>query len=357
MLVDQARIHVAGGDGGNGCVSFRREKYVPRGGPNGGPGGDGGSVYLVADPSLKALNAFRVKRRFAAGRGRHGEGADRAGRDGRDLDIRVPPGTVVLSEDGATVIADLTTEGDRVLVAPGGRGGRGNAAFATSTHQAPRRAEPGEPGEERTLLLELKLIADAGIVGFPNAGKSTLIARISAARPKIADYPFTTLEPNLGVVDLGGFRTFVVADIPGLVEGAHTGTGLGIRFLRHVERTRVLIHLVDLAEASGRDPVRDLEVLNAELLAFGEALAAKPQVVAANKIDALSDRRRLKALEAHCRAAGTPVFAVSAVTGKGIRDLLEAVWSEVSKYERRPAERRRFEERTSSRHGDRPGRV
>ena len=327
MLVDQARIVVAGGAGGNGCVSFRREKYVPRGGPDGGPGGDGGSVYLLADPSVKALNAFRYKKRFVAPRGRHGEGSDRAGRGGADLEIRVPPGTVVLDENGATVIADLVRQGDRVLVAAGGRGGRGNAAFATSTHQAPRRAEDGTPGEERPILLELKLIADAGIVGFPNAGKSTLIARVSAARPKIADYPFTTLEPNLGVVDLDGDRSFVVADIPGLIEGAHTGLGLGMKFLRHVERTRVLVHLVDVSDASGRDPVRDLEVINGELGAFSPDLAAKPQVVAANKIDAVTDRGRLKALEARCAAAGVPFFRVSAVSGKGVRELLEGVWA------------------------------
>jgi GTP-binding protein len=327
MLVDQARIVVTGGAGGNGCVSFRREKYVPRGGPDGGPGGDGGSVFLVADPSVKALNAFRYKKRFAAQRGRHGEGSDRAGRSGRDLEIRVPPGTVVLDADGASVIADLLRQGDRVRVAAGGRGGRGNAAFATSTHQAPRRAEDGTHGEERSILLELKLIADAGIVGFPNAGKSTLIARISAARPKIADYPFTTLEPNLGVVDLDENRSFVVADIPGLIEGAHMGLGLGTKFLRHVERTRVLVHLVDASEASGRDPERDLDVINGELAAFSPGLAAKSQVVAANKIDAVTDRRRLRALEARCAASGVPFFRISAVTGKGVRELLEGVWA------------------------------
>ncbi len=330
MFVDQASIVVLGGAGGNGCVSFRREKYVPRGGPNGGPGGDGGSVYLMGDISLKALNAFRYRRRFVATRGRHGEGSDRAGRDGKDLIIKVPPGTVVLDQAGR-VIADITSAGDRVLVAPGGRGGRGNAAFATSTHQAPREAEPGKPGEEHHLTLELKLIADVGIVGFPNAGKSTLISRISAARPKIADYPFTTLEPNLGVVDLGDFRSFVVADIPGLMEGAHTGLGLGIRFLRHVERTRVLIHLVDASEASGRDPLRDVEVINGELRAFSEALAGKPQLVAANKIDALADPGRLRGLQARCSAGEVPYFPISAVTGQGIRDLLEGVWSAIEK--------------------------
>jgi GTP-binding protein len=331
VLVDQARIVAVGGRGGNGCVSFRREKYVPRGGPDGGNGGTGGSVHLVCDPSVKALNAFRYRKRFDADRGRHGEGSNRAGRSGKDLLIRVPPGTVIFREDGSTVEADLTRPDQKVRVAAGGRGGRGNAAFATSTHQAPREAEPGEPGEERALLLELKLIADIGIIGFPNAGKSTLIARISAARPKIADYPFTTLEPNLGVVDLGEFRSFVVADIPGLIEGAHTGQGLGIRFLRHVERTRALIHLVDLSEMSGRVPLSDLAVIDGELAAFSPELAAKPQIVAANKIDTLSDRGRLRALESHCARVGRRFVAVSAVTGKGIRDLLEEVWKLIAK--------------------------
>jgi len=326
VLIDQAAIVVIGGHGGNGCVSFRREKFVPRGGPNGGPGGDGGSVYLVSDPSLKGLNAFRYRRRFEADRGRHGEGSDRAGHDGEDLYIKVPPGTVVLDENQA-VLADLAAHGARVLVARGGRGGRGNASFATPTHQAPREAEPGEPGEERALHLELKMIADVGLVGFPNAGKSTLISRISSAHPKIAAYPFTTLEPNLGVVDLGQYRTFVVADIPGLIEGAHRGQGLGIKFLRHIERTRVLIHLVDASEMSGRDPVRDLEIVKGELHAFSGELAGKPQVVAGGKIDAVSDRARIEALRARCASEGVPFFAVSAVSGEGIREMLEGVWS------------------------------
>ena len=345
MFVDQARIVVMGGRGGNGCVSFRREKYVPRGGPDGGQGGAGGSVDLIADPSVKALNSFRFKRKFAAERGRHGEGSNRSGRDGGDLLVRVPPGTVLLNAEDGSPFADLAKAGLRVRVARGGRGGRGNSSFATSTHQAPRESEPGEPGEERTLLLELKLIADVGIVGFPNAGKSTLISRISAARPKIADYPFTTLEPNLGVVDLGEFRTFVVADIPGLIEGAHTGQGLGIQFLRHVERTRALIHLVDVSDMSGRDPLHDLEVINGELRSFSAALAAEPQIVAANKIDALQDRSRLKSLENHCAARGVEFFAISAVSGKGIKTLLNAVWNLINRpaayrpAAHRPAER------------------
>ena len=326
MLIDQAEIVVVGGHGGNGCVSFRREKFVPRGGPNGGPGGDGGSVYLVADASLKGLNAFRFQRRFEAERGRHGEGSDRAGHDGADLSIKVPPGTVVRDESGS-LVADLAAPGARILIARGGRGGRGNAAFATSTHQAPREAESGAAGEEHRLLLELKLIADVGIVGFPNAGKSTLISRISSARPKIAAYPFTTLEPNLGVVDLGEYRTFVVADIPGLIEGAHSGQGLGVKFLKHIERTRVLIHLVDASDMSGRDPAHDLDVVNGELRSFGESLAAKPQIVAGNKIDALTDRRRIDGLRARCAVAGVPFHAVSAVSGEGISDLLEEAWA------------------------------
>ncbi|HEV8700317.1 MAG TPA: GTPase ObgE [Candidatus Polarisedimenticolia bacterium] len=329
MLIDQAAIVVVGGHGGNGCVSFRREKFVPRGGPNGGPGGDGGSVYLVSDPSLKGLNAFRYRRRFEAERGRHGEGSDRAGHGGEDLYIKVPPGTVVVDENDA-LLADLASPGAQVLVAKGGRGGRGNAAFATSTHQAPRESEPGEPGEERHLRLELKLIADVGLVGFPNAGKSTLISRISSAHPKVAAYPFTTLEPNLGVVDLGQYRTFVVADIPGLIEGAHHGQGLGIKFLRHIERTRVLVHLVDASEMSGRDPVRDLDIVNGELSAFSDGLAGKPQVVAGTKIDAVTDRGRLEALRARCASEGVPFLAVSAVSGEGIRELLEQVWSILS---------------------------
>ena len=337
MLIDQAEIVVAGGRGGNGCVSFRREKYVPRGGPNGGPGGDGGSVYLIADASLKGLNSFRYTRRYDADRGRHGEGSDRAGHDGADLKIKVPPGTVVKDADGA-LLGDLSHPGDVLLVAAGGRGGRGNAAFATSTHQAPREAEPGTEGEERTLRLELKLIADVGIIGFPNAGKSTLISRISSARPKIAAYPFTTLEPNLGVVDLGEYRTFIVADIPGLIEGAHEGQGLGMKFLRHVERTKVLIHMVDVSDLGGEDPAHDLDVVNGELKAFGPALAAKPQIVVASKIDALGERGRLAALESRCAREGVPFRAVSAVSGVGLRDLLEEVWSVLHALEPRSAE-------------------
>ncbi|HEV8199211.1 MAG TPA: GTPase ObgE [Candidatus Polarisedimenticolia bacterium] len=338
MFVDQARIVVRGGHGGNGCVSFRREKFVPRGGPDGGQGGHGGAVWLLADASLKALNSFRFVHTYEADRGRHGEGSNCTGRDGQERIVRVPPGTVVLAEDGTTQLADLLHEGDRYLAAQGGRGGRGNSSFATSTHQAPRECEPGRPGEERVLYLELKLIADIGLVGFPNAGKSTLISRISAARPKIADYPFTTLEPNLGVVDLGQFRSLVVADIPGLIEGAHTGHGLGIKFLRHVERTRLLLHLVDVSELTSRDPRHDIEVINGELRAFSEALAAKPQILVATKTDTKPSPERLKIVEDEARRLGVPFHAISAASGEGVRALLEAAWPIVQELTQRETE-------------------
>jgi len=337
MFVDQARIVVRGGTGGNGCVSFRREKFVPRGGPDGGQGGHGGAVWLLADASLKALNSFRFVHTYEAERGRHGEGSNCTGRDGQDRIVRVPPGTVILDEEGGQ-LADLLHEGDRYLAAKGGRGGRGNSSFATSTHQAPRESEPGRTGEERVLFLELKLIADIGLVGFPNAGKSTLISRISAARPKIADYPFTTLEPNLGVVDLGQFRSLVVADIPGLIEGAHTGHGLGIKFLRHVERTRVLLHLVDVSEMTGRDPRHDIEIINGELRAFSEALAAKPQILVATKTDTKPSPERLKIVEDEARRLGVPFHAISAASGEGVRGLLEAAWPIVEDVTRRETE-------------------
>jgi GTP-binding protein len=335
MFVDEVDIHVAAGDGGRGALSFRREKFVPRGGPNGGDGGSGGSVYIVATPRKNTLIDFRYHPEFEARRGQHGQGANRTGQDGEDLVIEVPVGTLVFSkdpEDGQPprLLADLTEEGQRVLVAKGGRGGRGNARFATSTNRAPRRTEPGEPGEERLLRLQLKLLADVGLVGFPNAGKSTLIARISAARPKIADYPFTTLTPNLGVVTLSDDRSFVVADVPGLIAGAHAGQGLGDRFLRHIERTLVLIHVVDVSGASGRDPVDDFEVITEELRLFDPGVAAKPQIVAANKIDALDDASRLERLEAHVRRRRLPCYRISGVTGEGVSELLEAAWRPVA---------------------------
>ena len=335
MFVDEADIHVQAGHGGSGALSFRREKFVPRGGPDGGNGGKGGSVVLVADPHRNTLVHFRFTPEFAADRGGQGQGALKTGRDGKDLEIPVPVGTLVfvhdpMVPDSAEPFADLTTVGQRVLVAQGGRGGLGNAHFATSTNRAPRKHQPGEPGEERFLRLQLKLLADVGLVGFPNAGKSTLIARISAARPKIADYPFTTLTPNLGVVTMSGERSFVVADVPGLIEGAHSGHGLGHQFLRHVDRTKVLVHLVDVSGASGRDPVEDFDTLQRELGLYNASLLEKPMLVAANKIDAVDDPTRLERLEARAREAGLPFFAVSAVTGRGVPALLEAAWPYVA---------------------------
>ncbi|HET7617788.1 MAG TPA: GTPase ObgE [Vicinamibacterales bacterium] len=339
MFVDEVDIHVAAGHGGRGCLSFRREKFVPRGGPNGGDGGHGGSVYIVANPNLNTLLHYRYERIFTAGRGAHGEGSNRTGKTGADVDLEVPVGTVVYERQGDDVrqIADLTEPGQRVLVAKGGLGGRGNAQFATPTNRAPRRVEPGLPGEEKDLRLHLKLLADVGLVGFPNAGKSTLISRISAAKPKIADYPFTTLSPNLGVVSLSDDRTFVVADVPGLIEGAHAGHGLGHRFLSHLERTKVLVHVIDISSASGRDPVDDFDVIMRELELFpgrdaaDERLIDKPLIAAANKVDALDDPSRLARLTSHLQAQGIPLYPVSAVTGAGLPALVEAVWREVAR--------------------------
>ena len=334
MFVDEVEIHVIAGSGGNGCLSFRREKYVPRGGPDGGDGGGGGSVFIVATPTKNTLVDFRFHPEFKAKRGQHGQGSNRTGQTSGDLEIAVPIGTLVFEktpESGdVQLLADLAHEGERVLVAKGGRGGRGNARFVSSTNRAPRRTEPGETGEEKILRLQLKLIADVGLVGFPNAGKSTLISRISAARPKIADYPFTTLQPNLGVVTLTDDRSFVVADVPGLIKGAHEGTGLGHQFLRHIERTKVLLHLVDISGASGRDPIEDFDTIREELRLFDEAVAAKPQIVVATKIDALDDPSRLKALEKHVKKRKLPFHRISAVTGEGIDALLEAVWAQIA---------------------------
>jgi GTPase len=324
MFIDHARIFVQAGGGGNGCASFRREKYVPHGGPDGGDGGDGGSVFLEVSASLSTLSAFRTKRQFRAARGRHGQGANKAGRNGKDLLLLVPPGTMVVEED--LILADLLKPGTRWMAVQGGRGGRGNSHFATSTHQTPLDAEPGQPGQKRWLSLELKLLAEVGLIGFPNAGKSTLISRISAARPKIADYPFTTLTPNLGVVDLGDFRTFVVADIPGLIAGAHEGHGLGIRFLRHVERTRLLVHLVDPTPLEGRDPLSDWNVINHELREYRAGLEQKPQIVVVNKMDIRPDPERIRSLQKECRRRGIPFRKISSVSGEGVRALTEAIW-------------------------------
>ncbi len=330
MFVDEVDIHVLAGAGGNGCLSFRREKFVPRGGPDGGDGGSGGSVYIVATPTKNTLVDFRFHPEFKARRGQHGQGANRTGQTANDLEITVPVGTLVFEKDPATdqlqLVSDLAEDGQRVLVAKGGRGGRGNARFVSSTNRAPRRTEPGEEGEEKHLRLQLKLIADVGLVGFPNAGKSTLISRISAARPKIADYPFTTLIPNLGVVRLSDDRSFVVADVPGLIKGAHEGHGLGHQFLRHIERTKVLVHLVDVSGASGRDPVEDFDTILDELKRFSPEVAAKPQIVAANKIDALDDPQRLKALERHVKKRRLPFMKISGATGEGVGALLEEAW-------------------------------
>jgi GTP-binding protein len=334
MFVDEVDIHVIAGSGGNGCLSFRREKYVPRGGPDGGDGGNGGSIYVTAIATKNTLIDFRYHPEFKARRGQHGQGSNRTGSTAPDLDIAVPIGTLVYEkgEEGVSnLLADLAEEGDRVLVARGGRGGRGNARFVSSTNRAPRRTEPGEAGEEKLLRLELKLLADVGLIGFPNAGKSTLISRISAARPKVADYPFTTLVPNLGVVTLSGNRSFVVADVPGLIKGAHGGHGLGDRFLRHVERTKVLVHLVDVSGASGRDPVDDFDTIQEELRLFGAHLAAKPQIVAANKVDALDEPDRLDRLAQHVKARGLPLIAISGVRGDGLDELLESVWREIAR--------------------------
>jgi GTP-binding protein len=329
MFIDEVIISVKAGDGGNGCLAFRREKFVPRGGPSGGDGGRGGDVTLVGSNHYNTLLHLRFNPEHKAQRGRHGEGSDRTGHNGFSIDVGVPVGTVVYDAETAELLHDFTVHGDRYIAARGGRGGRGNARFATSTHQTPQEHEDGKPGDERRLRLELKLLADVGLVGFPNAGKSTLISRISAARPKIADYPFTTLVPNLGVVSTDDQRSFVVADIPGLIEGAHLGHGLGVQFLRHIERTRLLVHLVDVSEMSGRDPVSDFEIVMQELAGFSEDLAKKPMLVVATKIDAAQDPTRIASLEALARERGYSFHAISSVTGEGIlplkRKIAEAV--------------------------------
>jgi GTP-binding protein len=343
VFVDEAKIFVKAGSGGNGCIAFRREKYVPRGGPSGGDGGNGGSVYLEANPNDNTLLRYRYNREFKADRGRHGEGSNCTGHSGEDMILQVPVGTLAFEEQTGETIADLATPGQRVLIAHGGRGGRGNQHFAKPWHQAPREHEDGFPGEERHLRLELKLLADVGLVGFPNAGKSTLISVISAARPKIANYPFTTLEPNLGVVNADGGtgghgtelgRTFVVADLPGLIEGAHLGAGLGIRFLRHVERTRLLVHLIDTSDSNADDPVHSFEVINGELAAFSESLTEKPMIVVATKLDATTDRARLEALREFCKQRHVEFHAISAVAGEGVKDLVRSIADALDKIPR-----------------------
>jgi GTPase len=334
MFVDEAKIAVKAGDGGNGCVAFRREKYVPRGGPSGGDGGRGGSVYLEANPNDNTLLRYRYNREFKADRGRHGEGSNCTGVSGDDMILKVPVGTLIYDSKNSELLADLKRPGQRLLVAQGGKGGRGNQHFAKPWHQAPREKEEGEPGEERQLRLELKLLADVGLVGFPNAGKSTLISVISAARPKIANYPFTTLEPNLGVVNADGGtgghgtelgRTFVVADLPGLIEGASEGAGLGIRFLRHVERTRLLVHLIDTSDTAEMDPAKAFEIIQGELSAFSDKLMHKPRIVVATKLDATTDPSKLEELREFCRKRGLPFHAISAPTGEGVKDLVRGM--------------------------------
>ena len=324
MFIDETTIRVKAGDGGNGCLAFRREKYVPRGGPSGGDGGKGGDIIMESSERHNTLVHFRFNPEYKAERGRHGEGSNKTGRDGVDIVLKVPVGTIVYDADSSEKVHDFSRPDDRIVIANGGRGGRGNARFKTSKHQAPREHEEGRPGEERTLRLELKLLADVGLVGYPNVGKSTLISRISAARPKIADYPFTTLQPNLGVVAVGDAPneiSFVVADIPGLIEGAHQGAGLGTQFLRHIERTRLLVHLVDISDASGRpDPVKDFEVIIGELSSFGAGLENKPIILAASKFD-VANKEKLAKLKRYAKSHGLELFPISAVTGEGLEKL------------------------------------
>jgi GTPase len=343
VFVDEAKILVKAGNGGNGCVAFRREKYVPRGGPSGGDGGHGGSIYLEANPNDNTLLRYRYNREFKADRGRHGEGSNCTGHSGEDMILQVPVGTLAYDAQTGETIADLAVPGQRVLIAQGGRGGRGNQNFAKPWHQAPREHEDGFPGEERHLRLELKLLADVGLVGFPNAGKSTLISVISAARPKIANYPFTTLEPNLGVVNADGGtgghgtelgRTFVVADLPGLIEGAHLGAGLGIRFLRHVERTRLIVHLIDTSDSNVDDPVHSFQVINGELEAFSPSLVEKPMIVVATKLDATTDRTRLEELQSFCKLRNLEFHAISAVAGDGVKELVRSIADALDKIPR-----------------------
>ena len=328
MFIDEAKIKVKAGDGGNGCMAFRREKFVPRGGPSGGDGGKGGDIIMESSERHNTLVHFRFNPEHRAERGRHGEGSNKTGREGSDVVLKVPVGTIVYDDETGEKAFEFTAADQRFVIARGGRGGRGNARFATSVHQAPREHEAGRPGEEHTYRLELKLLADVGLVGYPNVGKSTLISRISSAHPKIADYPFTTLEPNLGVVAVGDARneiSFVVADIPGLIEGAHTGAGLGTQFLRHVERTRLLVHLVDVSDSSGREDVtKDVDVIMGELASFGAHLETKPMLMVASKVD-VANKDKLAQLKRLCKKHKWKLYEISAVTGKGIEPLKYAI--------------------------------
>jgi GTP-binding protein len=328
MLVDEVKITVQAGDGGNGCLAFRREKYVPHGGPSGGDGGRGGDVIMVATIHRNTLLHFRFNPEYKAQRGRHGEGSQRTGHEGESVTVQVPVGTTVYDFETGEKLYDFTKDGETWVAARGGRGGRGNARFATSTHQTPTEHEPGKPGEMFTMQLKLRLLADVGLVGYPNAGKSTLISRISAARPKIADYPFTTLEPNLGVVQLPDMRSYVVADIPGIIEGAHEGRGLGIQFLKHIERTSLLVHLVDMSE-TGRDPRHDFDTLLVELANFSEELSKKPMLVVASKMDASQDPEAVEAIRQMAEARNLPFMELSSVSGKGIEELKFALAAKV----------------------------
>ena len=320
MFVDQAKIWIASGHGGSGCVSFRREKYMPKGGPDGGDGGDGGSVIFICDPHMRSLYDFTRRKHIRAQRGEHGKGANKSGKNGRDVEIKVPAGTQLYSDETGELIGEITTDQDRLVVAKGGKGGRGNARFATATHQAPREWEQGQLGQEMHILLELKLIADVGLVGLPNAGKSTLLSRLSNARPKVADYPFTTLQPNLGVVHYKDAGAFVIADIPGLIEGAHEGKGLGLEFLRHIERTKVLVFLVDMASET---PWQDFQTLNSELESHDLSLLQKPRIVCLNKIDVVDQNSHAAVMREFESIA---VHQLSAVTGDGVERVLDTIW-------------------------------
>lgn len=330
-FIDEAKIYIKAGDGGRGCVSFRREKYVPRGGPNGGDGGNGGDIIMVTRRNMSSLLDHRYQQHYRAKRGGHGRGKDQHGKNSEHLLIPVPMGTIVKDFETEEFLGDLTENNQELIVAKAGRGGKGNARFVSSTNQAPKEAEPGGEGEEKTLKLELKLLADVGLLGFPNAGKSTLISTISAARPKIADYPFTTLVPNLGVVSYGDGATFVLADIPGLIEGAHEGAGLGMQFLRHIERTKILIHLLDLSPITQRDPIEDYETMNRELKAYSEELSKKPQILVLNKIDITEVREDLEKIEKHFSKSGVKTFPISSATGEGTKEL---VWEVVRHLEK-----------------------
>jgi GTP-binding protein len=327
MFIDEAKIWIKAGDGGNGCVSFRREKYVPKGGPDGGDGGKGGDVYFQAVDTLDTLLDFAGKHHWRAGNGQPGSGNNRHGTNGEDLVIKVPLGTLVYDDGLDLLLKDLSEANIKVRVCLGGCGGKGNKAFATSVNQAPRHAEPGKKGQERNIRLELKLIADVGLVGLPNAGKSTLISRCSAARPKIADYPFTTLEPVLGIIELSDFRRFVMADIPGLIEGAHKGAGLGFNFLRHIERTRIIVHIIDIMPVDGSDPVDNYRGIRTELERYSRALAAKPEIIAANKTDLDPGGQNMESLR---KKFNNEIYPISAVTGAGVRSLCELLWHQVA---------------------------